>query len=236
MGEATSWRCPHCNHYATVLSANRKTMGGVFRTKQTYLWASVDVIICPNPKCDEFTLTAQLRTTKPEGYGGRGPAKLMQEWHLIPASRAVRFPAYVPDPIRQDYEEARLIQDLSPRAAATLARRCLQAMIRDVFKLAEGTLAAEIQAIRDRVSPQAWRAIDAVRRTAKFGAHPERDPMTIIDVKPAEVEALLRLLEFLIQDWYVAPHEREEHLRTVVEIADEKDQAARSGGAPEDGG
>lgn len=59
--------------------------------------------------------------------------------------------------------------------------------------------------------------------------------MTIIDVAPEEVEALLRLLELLIRDWYVAPHERGEQLRAVVEIAEAKEAAAQGDAAPTGG-
>jgi hypothetical protein len=43
------------------------------------------------------------------------------------------LPDYIPEQIKDDYYEACSILNLSPKASATLARRCLQGMIRDFW-------------------------------------------------------------------------------------------------------
>ncbi|MEI8253036.1 MAG: hypothetical protein WCG25_04765 [bacterium] len=50
----------------------------------------------------------------------------LDSWQLLPVSEAKVLPDYIPDPIKQDYYEACRIRDLSPKASATLSRRCLQ--------------------------------------------------------------------------------------------------------------
>lgn len=82
----------------------------------------------------------------------------------MPASSATPFPDYVPLAIRQDYEEACAIRDLSPKASATLSRRCLQGLIRDYWKIVKSRLVDEINALEDKVDPDTWAAIDAVRK------------------------------------------------------------------------
>jgi hypothetical protein len=57
--------------------------------------------------------------------------ELENEWKLLPESRAKEFPDYVPAAILDDYRQACRIASFSPKASATLARRCLQGMIRD---------------------------------------------------------------------------------------------------------
>ena len=72
------------------------------------------------------------------------------------------------------------IRDLSPKASATLARRALQGMIRDYWKVSKGRLIDEIDAIKEKVDPITWKAIDAIRRIGNIGAHMEKDINVII--------------------------------------------------------
>ena len=143
-------------------------------------------------------------------------------WNMKPQSHAKQFPNYVPKPIITDYQEACLIQNLSPKASATLARRCLQGMIRDFWGVKERTLFAEINGIQANVDPQTWQAIDAVRSVGNIGAHMEEDINLIIDVDPNEAAALIKLIEMLIKDWYIAKQERSNNLTSVIDMANQK--------------
>jgi hypothetical protein len=151
---------------------------------------------------------------------------------MIPSSEAVVFPDYVPKAILDDYSEACLIRDLSPKASATLSRRCLQGIIRDFWRVSKARLVDEIEAIKDKVDPLTWDAIDAVRHIGNIGAHMEKDINVMIDVDPQEAGLLIGLIETLIKDWYVLRHQRTEHLRAIVELSDDKKQLkAQAGGS-----
>jgi Domain of unknown function (DUF4145) len=108
----------------------------------------------------------------------------LQSWTLRPSSSAKPQPSYIPEALRKDYEEACSIRDLSPKAAATLARRCLQGMIRDFFKIKGESLKQEIDALQARVPREVWDAIDAVRKIGNIGAHMEKNVDVIVDVEP----------------------------------------------------
>ena len=192
------------------------------------------VIECPNPECARATIWV---TTAQVSHLG-GPAGVLQEWRLIPASDAKVFPDYVPADIKDTYTEACLIRDLSPRASATLARRALQGMLRDFFdatnrarvlhpKNKNPTLADEINAVKDEIDPLTWDAIHAVRSIGNIGAHMEEDVNLIVDVEPSEAQLLISLIEQLIGDWYVNRNERKASLDRIVEVADGKAQARR---------
>jgi integrase len=56
-------------------------------------------------------------------------APVLQRWNLIPEADIKIFPDYIPKPILDDYAEACLINNLSPKASATLSRRSLQGII-----------------------------------------------------------------------------------------------------------
>jgi hypothetical protein len=141
------------------------------------------------------------------------------------------LPEYVPAPIVTDYREACLIRDLSPKASATLARRCLQGMIRDFWGVSKSRLLDEVNAIEDKVDPLTWNAIDAVRNIGNIGAHMERDINVIIDVDPEEAKLLIGLIETLIDDWYVNRYEREQRLARLIAVSAEKQQAKQPRGA-----
>ncbi|MCH6484331.1 DUF4145 domain-containing protein [Pseudoxanthomonas sp. LH2527] len=148
--------------------------------------------------------------------------KELKEWRLYPEGGAKPFPDYIPAAIRADYVEACLISEGSPKAAATLARRCLQGVIRDYWKVKPGRLVDEIDAIKDETDPLTWEAIDAVRRLGNIGAHMEKDINLIVDVDPNEANLMISLVETLLSEWYVGRHEREVRMKAVVAAADAK--------------
>ena len=145
---------------------------------------------------------------------------------IYPEAIYRHFPDYVPEGIRADYEEACLIRERSPKASATLARRCLQGMIRDFWKIeGERNLYYEIDAIRDKVPAAQWAAIDAIRQIGNIGAHMERDVNLIVDVEPEEAGELLQLIELLIEKWYISRNDEELLYKRVTELAEIKKAA-----------
>ena len=168
-----------------------------------------------------FTLTAKLLVSQyVRGELIEGDQE--QAWSLIPDSRAKTFPSYVPLAILEDYREACLIQDLSPKASATLARRCLQGMIRDYWKVKPGRLIDEIAAIQQKVDPVTWHGIEAVRKLGNIGAHMEKDIDLILDVDPDEATLLIKLIEMLIRDWYITTEERRIQMTSLSAAASAK--------------
>lgn len=220
-----AWDCPFCNRAATV---GRDNISSNFFTfddgnKDGLLGVSVSTITCPNAACREYTISAALHRTKSKpggGYQVLGAA--LMAWKLRPQSDARPFPDYIPAPILADYTEACLIRDLSPKASATLSRRCLQGMIRDFWAISSNRLIDEVNALKDKVDPATWAAIDAVRSIGNIGAHMEKDINLVIDVEPGEAQMLIGLIEILLRDWYVARHQRAERLASIVALAQGK--------------
>ncbi len=141
---------------------------------------------------------------------------------LYPVSLAKQFPDYIPKAIREDYEEAYSILSLSPKASATLSRRCLQGMIRDFWKVKPGTLYEEISALKDKIPDSQWKAIDSIRSLGNIGAHMEKDVNEIINIDDGEAEKLIKLIELLIEKWYIARHDEEKLYVDILEINKEK--------------
>ena len=141
---------------------------------------------------------------------------------IYPNSLAKQFPEYIPQAIRNDYEEAYSIVSLSPKASATLSRRCLQGMIRDFWNIKKSNLAEAINELQSKVTPSQWKAINSVRSIGNIGAHMEKDINVIIDVDPDEAEKLLKLIELLIDKWYITKHDEEQLLIDIQNIANDK--------------
>ena len=182
---------------------------------------TAELIQCPDSACRKYELRAEYGTwIRAQSRSQRGQPH--QEWRLVPASAARVFPEYVPAAVREDYEEACAIVELSPKAAATLARRALQGMIRDFWRITPGNLYNEIEQLKGQVQQEDWEAIDATRKVGNIGAHMQKDINVIVDVDEGEAAKLIGLIEILIDDWYVHRHDRQQHLASVVDIAEDK--------------
>lgn len=119
----------------------------------------------------------------------------------------------------------------SPKSAATLARRALQGVMRDYYRVKPGRLVDEIDAAAKHMDSSLADALHALRKVGNVGAHMEADVNQIVAVDPGEAEALLQLIELMLDETYVARHAREERVEAVRKIAQEK-EALRAAGAP----
>jgi len=222
----SEWTCPYCQQERT-LTYERLETGRTDMKRENSIGLrrfTVQFVVCPNPKCRKFALTGSLEVLRFVDGSWEGQ-DILQTWRLIPSSDAKIFPEYVPLFVRNDYEEACAIKTLSPKASATLARRCLQGMIRDFWKISKPRLIDEIEALKDKVDPLIWTAIDAVRRVGNIGAHMEKDINIIIDVDSNEATQLVGLIELLIKDWYINRYDREQRLKEIAALANAKKTA-----------
>lgn len=229
-----NWTCPHCNRDVTITSERMTTSWHTNKIDNSVGRHTLvgSFIVCPNPQCRKYTLTCSLFESHIE-FGLENLDKEIDRWNLIPPSSAKPFPNYIPHAILADYQEACLIRDLSPKASATLSRRCLQGIIRDYWEIKPGRLYDEIDAIKDKVDPLTWDAIDAVRKVGNIGAHMEKDINLIVDVEPNEAELLINLIETLLRDWYITREERRARLMAISGIAADKERQ-RKGNSEEE--
>lgn len=219
--------CPYCGmimsltndtHSVQYPAFNNST--GIYHpTMGTGYYSSalaIEFYKCPN--CGQHSIFAT----------GKGDAVKDVCLPIRPQSAAKQYPEYIPQPIREDYEEACAVLHLSPKASATLARRCLQGMIRDFWEISKDTLNAEINALKDRVQPDLWAVLNSLRQLGNIGAHMEKDTNLIVDIDPDEAEKLIKLIELLMKEWYISREERKQLFGDILEINAEK-QAIRKG-------
>lgn len=239
-----NWICPYCNH-AQAESENQSYSEARFlrlgrKKYQGSLGLKFKAKACSNEGCGEIVLDADLYTTGE--FGAYGPNTYIakggpfEEYKLRPAFHVKPQPDYIPQAIRSDYAECCKIRDLSPKASATLARRCIQGMIRDFCGISKARLIDEINELRKAeaegrapsgVTSESIEAIDAVRKISNIGAHMENDISIIVDVDPGEAQTLIELVEMLLDDWYVARQKRQARLAAVrAMVVDKAEQVA----------
>jgi Domain of unknown function (DUF4145) len=238
----SNWECPYCGR-AQVLDHHR--VHEKWHEQYVENWKEgvhpvlgMSSIVCANQACCELTVKVFLGKTIPNRENAVHPIK---NWTLLPPSSGKPQPDYIPKAVRDDYYEACAIRDLSPKASATITRRCLQGMIRDFCKISKPRLIDEIKELRKQVDsghappgvlPDSVDAIDNVRQIGNIGAHMEADINVIVDVDPNEAQTLIELVETLLVEWYVATEARKARFGHLKEIAADKKQKKESTHTP----
>jgi Domain of unknown function (DUF4145) len=233
------WTCDFCG-IAQITTDNAETDEvslTVGSSKHGQLYAAVTVFSCANPACKEATIICGIYDAFAKDSTTSKRRSFQIGTQLWPRSGGKTTPDFVPVKIREDYAEAYLIRELSPKASATLSRRCLQGIIRDFCKIDEHTLHLAIKALRilaadgtlpAGVTVDAMNAIDDVCHIGNIGAHIEDDVNLIVTTEPLESQVLLELLNFLINDWYVERERRVMH-RLALTSATERIKLQQSG-------
>lgn len=240
----TRWKCKSCNHYTILNDNNLKEFNNhvdnslvssnlisdddnddFTSTKHLIL---VRYILCSNDECNNYSITTYFKQEQTFYFNSFGSedefrSKIINESSINDEISYKRYPPFIPKPILDDYKEAYLIKNLSPKASATLSRRCIQGMIRDFWKVSKSRLIDEIEAIKDKIDTSIWEAIQSVRKIGNIGAHMEKDINVIVEIDSNEAELLLGLIEILIEEWYINRHEREEKIKRIIDLASKKD-------------
>lgn len=220
------YKCPFCGEVMSVTSDTSQSKILSFNTlHHGILNASPDdraieflFFKCPN--CLEISIYA------------KGWAVGLKDLfvNIYPCFQCEHYPDYVPEAIRVDYEEACAISGLSPKASATLSRRCLQGMIRDFWGIKKNNLSEAINELKDKIPADLWQAIDSLRKIGNIGAHMEKDINLIVDIDPEEAKKLIALIELLMKEWYINKHQREALFDDILSISSEKQDQRKLGG------
>lgn len=217
-----AYTCPFCNK---VMSVGYSECSRFYINRNA---AELDHPAIPQTEKDPTSLPSHtiklLFYTCPDCHrtsillSGVGESVKGIEIPVFPRSKAIKFPEYIPQQIRQDYEEACAIVNLSPKASATLARRCLQGMIRDFWNINKNNLNDAIKALNGIIPAAQWRVLNDLRQIGNIGAHMEKDVNLIVDIDPTEAEKLLKLVEHLLKNWYIERHEQELLYKDICDI------------------
>lgn len=195
-----TYQCPFCKIVMAVNPDTQFFYNMAFKHIDPHFYNMQDdpyairIVFYRCPNCEKVSIAVS------------GISAELEDLHvnIYPPESKMRCPEYVPEHIRQDYEEATAIFELSPRASSALFRRCLQEMIRDFWGIHSLTLNEEINRLKDKLHPTLWNAIHALRNVGNIGAHMDQDASLIVDIDPDEARKLKKLVDVLMRDWYDA--------------------------------
>ena len=109
--------CPYCNMVMSLTNDTKSSQYPAFREQNGMHWVSggpsyisstLEITFYKCPNCGEFTILAS----------GKGEAVKDVSLAIRPYSSAKQYPDFIPQSIREDYEEACNILQLSPKVSA----------------------------------------------------------------------------------------------------------------------
>ncbi len=140
---------------------------------------------------------------------------------IYPYRKDFPIASEVPEKYANDFREAQIVLDLSPKASAALSRRILQNVIREEFKIRHRDLAKEIDELiaLPGIPSYLTEAVDAIRNIGNFAAHPLKNTSTgeVVDVEPGEAEWLIEVLNSLFDFKFIQPKRLEERKNKLNE-------------------
>jgi hypothetical protein len=251
---ATSFNCPHCGSLAhqTWYSFYTKIMS---KDEKPFLWGEdvlsrieKDLDLEPDvrkqwiahakkmqigdPFIDRQEQGAYLNETMENVWASQcyscGRFGLWVHGNLIyPAVRTGDEPNEdLSDEIRRDYEEARSVLNLSPRAAAALLRLCIQKICRDLKADGKDINEDIAKLVADGLDIRVQQALDVVRVIGNNAIHPGQ-----IDLRDDRETAtqLFRLVNIIAEKMISEP----KHIQSIFDSlpASARDQIAKRGKA-----
>lgn len=224
----TRGRCPHCSVVVrfepaeTTNCAGGTTSSQTFRVAETFdrSWdvASRWFVLLRCPNCFDIIV-----------WMSRAVSEADRTYDRIypPRSDHGPAPAGTPDYIARAYEEAARVLPVSANAAAALARRTLQLIMREILGVEPSTLKREIDSASKKLPDYLIDGLHALREVGNFALHPKKDNETgsVIETEPQEAELTVALVEALLQQQFAG---REESQRLSDLLAARKPQLAQA--------
>ena len=203
-----------CSHCLVEFHANREIVNLGKDIEGTW---GIEKYDCPNPNCRKlnfFLINGEIEYHR-GGYYYISTDEIGSD--IIYSRKLVRpkgtnrtpVPIEVPKEFSDDYTEACIVINDSPKASSALSRRCLQHLLREKANIKKGDLANEIQQVIDNgnLPSHISECIDDIRNIGNYAAHPMKSQTTgeIVDVEPGEAEWNLDVLEMLFDFYFVQP-------------------------------
>lgn len=179
-----SFNCPHCGVYSQQGWYDLKPCRGSFRQENiSYLEAS----LCNH--CNEYSIW-------------------LNENLIIPSESQAPYPHEdLPEDIKKDYKEARLIVNNSPRGSAAILRLCLQKLMKDLGESGKN-INNDIKSLVEKgLSVRIQQALDILRVIGNESVHPGE--IDIRDDKETAIR-LFELINYIVEDRISRPKQIEE--------------------------
>lgn len=231
-----NWICPFCSMAQTVVShkfKQGKICLHIDGQAEGQIGLYTSAIGCSNLDCLKTSVSVKIQAAKNTGkYGSLQfieSEEALCDIAIRPFGSAKPLPDFIPEKIREEYREACLIRELSPRASAALARQCLQSIIRDFERVEDENLHEEIAMLKKAI--ENVNAVHIADSGGDAAGTPEETSTTaaeqrsanipcFVDADHNDVQELIDLIELLFEEWYAHHNRREQRLAHVSKIAE----------------
>jgi hypothetical protein len=216
-------QCGHCGNHVSLVDADNGSGGRTrisidisepspFPSSTERIHRYFHFFQCPG--CNDVTVWMMWH---PGAECGRELSRV----YPLPRSGHSKAPDDAPTAIAKAYEEACTVLPLSPSAAAGLARRALQMILREALGVRPAHLRDEIEAARATLPGWIVDALHDLRKVGNFALHPSKDALTgdIVEPEPGEAELTVDLVEALFQHLYAG---RQAAVRLAAKLAARK--------------
>lgn len=184
---------------------------------------SINHAFCP--ECKQLIISLQKGTIK-HTYSYDGDFKEI----TVIESDEIIYPKYpcgvaldsaVPEKYRKLFKESEQVNNVSPRASATLSRFLLQMLLHEELNIQEANLVTEIQKLEEEtnIPSNLVAMLQVFRRIANFGAHPKKSTNSaeITDIEKGESDVMLQLILELFDYVFVKPKKKQTFLQDIKE-------------------
>ena len=198
--------CPHCLTAIKVEWRSTQVFGLDEPERDQY---QIDWSTCP--KCERPIVRLLEGQVEQEDYqlGTYGILHPNIIQTIYPQSKSVYSSEFVSENLRDDFEEARKVLNISPKSSAALTRRILQDLLHNHYGIKEKNLSTEIKKFIELpgLPSHIIEAVDAVRQVGNLAAHPKKDTQTdsLVEVEKGEAEWLVEVIATLFDFTFVQP-------------------------------
>ena len=173
------------------------------------------------PECEKLII--QLQHGLESSYAGEYWIEDIDEKSIIYPRYSVgrELDPYVPPKYAQLFRESEEVNNISPRASATLSRYLLQMLLHEELHIHKRNLEDEIKELENgnNIPTKLVTMLQVMRRVANFGAHPKKSTNSneIVEVEAGESAVMLDLLEEVFDYIFVKPKQQELFLKGIEE-------------------
>jgi hypothetical protein len=213
-------KCPHCGIEVRFEDTSIQNHGGGSYGSISPLYINTRKGMClciftmSCPSCGRVIMI--LESTKD------GPQKEFRQVEILlwPDSGLRLVPPEVESEapsLANDFREATAVFPKSKKAAAALARRCLQFILKEKAGTKTKDLADQIDEVINGLPSELASNVDAIRHLGNFAAHPIKSKSVgeIVEVEEGEAEWLLDVLQDLFDYYYVSPKKAAERRAAI---------------------
>ena len=213
-------KCPYC---ATTVHMNwSETALENIHPEESYLKDGYAIQYGFCPECCNLVIQLQHGMSLGWNENGCWIDQIDEEQLIYPRyATARKLHEFIPHQYAELFRESEEVNNISPRASATLSRYLLQMLLHEELHIHKRNLEEELKELEgmNNVPSKLVSMLQIMRKIANFGAHPKKSTNSneIVEVEEGESAIMLDLLEEVFDYIFVKPKQQEDFLKTIQE-------------------